>query len=629
MDQQQEPQQMQYDLPATTSTAPITQAAEHQNSKQVFASVYSGVPVFEMQCRQVSVMRRRADKFLNATQILKVAGVDKGRRTKILEREVQTGQHEKVQGGYGKYQGTWIPFERGVEIAEQYGVLEFLRPLFDYVAGPDDLIMTMPKKRRVSTVASASMVRTPRATASTNASAEGSSAPLGRKRALGDAEKDDSLPESFAFFQQMSHDSPSSAAAQMPHYHHPPVNVQRAVPQNCERYRAILMSIFLNPESHRLPDLVTNSNVPPDLDIDLVIDDQGHSSLHWASALARINVLQLLLNLGADPRMVNYNGESALIRAVLVTNNFDNDTFFDLLILLHASIDICDKKGRSVVHHIALTAGIKGRVQASRYYVDNMLAMMQKNGMDIRAVIDLQDKNGDTALNIAARIGNRCMVEQMMRAGANPEVPNRAGLRPVDFGLEDVKLASLFQNKGEDGVYHIPFEETSNDPASVAAFGIEPRAQFYGRQNYLLNSLQSLGDFESTVSNMEDAMANKDMHLRESIEQVCSISQELAESRKVIHALAQRVAVAQLDGAIANEMDTSDSVGKEKELTKQVLKLRALLTAHGISLGEMELSESLSAAASPDQNPVDVARVNQLIAEVLKESAAGGVKIIV
>eukprot|EP00158_Paraphelidium_tribonemae_P006793 Partr_v1_DN27976_c0_g1_i3_m11276 putative Transcription factor len=80
------------------------------SQQPVYCAVYSGVPVFEMSCRSVAVMRRREDSYLNATQILKVAGVDKGRRTKILEREVQIGEHEKVQGGYGKYQGTWYVF---------------------------------------------------------------------------------------------------------------------------------------------------------------------------------------------------------------------------------------------------------------------------------------------------------------------------------------------------------------------------------------------------------------------------------------------------------------------------------------------------------------------------------------
>jgi hypothetical protein len=57
-------------------------------------------------CKGIAVMRRRSDSWLNATQILKVAGFDKPQRTRILEREVQKGEHEKVQGGYGKYQGT-------------------------------------------------------------------------------------------------------------------------------------------------------------------------------------------------------------------------------------------------------------------------------------------------------------------------------------------------------------------------------------------------------------------------------------------------------------------------------------------------------------------------------------------
>lgn len=62
-------------------------------------------------------------RWVNATQILKVAGVPKSARTKILEKEILSGVHEKVQGGCesfgrsvlrfannesdGKYQGTW------------------------------------------------------------------------------------------------------------------------------------------------------------------------------------------------------------------------------------------------------------------------------------------------------------------------------------------------------------------------------------------------------------------------------------------------------------------------------------------------------------------------------------------
>ena len=79
----------------------------------VTQAIYSGVPVYEMTINNVAVMRRRDDSWLNATQILKVAGVEKGRRTKVLEREILSGRHEKVQGGYGKYQGTWLVLVAG------------------------------------------------------------------------------------------------------------------------------------------------------------------------------------------------------------------------------------------------------------------------------------------------------------------------------------------------------------------------------------------------------------------------------------------------------------------------------------------------------------------------------------
>jgi hypothetical protein len=88
-------------IPETSSQIP------RPNSGPIYSAVYSGVPVYEFLVRDVAVMRRRPDSYLNATQILKVAGLEKGKRTKIIEKEVLTGEHEKVQGGYGKYQGTW------------------------------------------------------------------------------------------------------------------------------------------------------------------------------------------------------------------------------------------------------------------------------------------------------------------------------------------------------------------------------------------------------------------------------------------------------------------------------------------------------------------------------------------
>lgn len=69
----------------------------------------SQIPVYEFQFGddlKEHVMRRRHDDWINATHILKAAGFDKPARTRILERDVQKDVHEKIQGGYGKYQGS-------------------------------------------------------------------------------------------------------------------------------------------------------------------------------------------------------------------------------------------------------------------------------------------------------------------------------------------------------------------------------------------------------------------------------------------------------------------------------------------------------------------------------------------
>ncbi|KAJ5263589.1 Glycoside hydrolase superfamily [Penicillium angulare] len=110
---------------------------QEEYKPQIYRAVYSNVSVYEMEVNDVAVMKRRADSWLNATQILKVAGVVKARRTKTLEKEIAAGEHEKVQGGYGKYQGTWVNYHRGVELCREYHVEELLRPLLEYDMSPD------------------------------------------------------------------------------------------------------------------------------------------------------------------------------------------------------------------------------------------------------------------------------------------------------------------------------------------------------------------------------------------------------------------------------------------------------------------------------------------------------------
>ncbi|KAF9121377.1 transcriptional regulator swi6 [Mortierella sp. 14UC] len=467
-------------------------------ASDIYTAVYSGVPVYEVMCRGIAVMRRKQDSFLNATQILKVAGIEKGRRTKILEREVLPGEHEKIQGGYGKYQGTWVPFQRGKDLAKQYEVEPFLRALFEYdvLQGEVDTIHS-PAQRYDRDF-------TPEL----------------------DHGGHNLLHQQQHLHQHLRQNGGGSSLAPPP----PPPPPDELPLEGAERYRSILMAIFLNDDADEIPSLLTDPTIPEDLDIDLVIDDQGHTALHWAAALARIQVLELLVQKNADVRRVNHNGESALIRAVLVTNNYDKQSFPHLLSILHRVIPTVDLKNRTMLHHIAMMAGVRGRGAASRYYMECLLEWIARNGGDFASLVDIQDKNGDTALTIAARVGDRYLARFLIDVGANREIENKVGLRAGDFGVDELERGP------------------SETPFVPRAFTSAPLSKDDGgkRGKEVMHVVQKMVD-ELDVEFSQEIMARQGQ-LKDTQSLLRNATRELTETRRSIvdyRAQAQQVAEAQ------------------------------------------------------------------------------------
>ncbi|SCV01429.1 LANO_0F11738g1_1 [Lachancea nothofagi CBS 11611] len=100
-------------------------AVESEIAPVIEIATYAGVDVYECYCRgQESriVMRRCLDNWVNITQVFKIASFSKTQRTKILEKESNMIKHEKIQGGYGRFQGTWIPLENALYLVEKYNV---------------------------------------------------------------------------------------------------------------------------------------------------------------------------------------------------------------------------------------------------------------------------------------------------------------------------------------------------------------------------------------------------------------------------------------------------------------------------------------------------------------------------
>lgn len=545
-------------------------------------AVYSGVHVYEMEIQGVACMRRRSDGWLNATQILKVAGVDKGKRTKVLEKEILVGEHEKVQGGYGKYQGTWISYKRGREFCRQYGVEEMLRPLLDYDVSADgsggqgqdtptkEQAMAANRKRFYNhldansnrgpstngtffnNISSSTQV----ALAAMNKAAKFNSPTPRSGSVQRQPSRNPSQQEMFPGGSQHSMASQNSFdtdnkldsgyGTQPNGIHEPPrkrkrmnsnegmgppmlpmdTSMRSTTPTEVNEsflYETTLSQEFANAGSDTaqppLPPPNTEEqteklNLILDLfadsgrtdysthdaivqlsgeDFNMPLDHSSNSALHWAATLAKVSLLKLLLRKGANMWRGNAAGQSPLISAVIVNNCWEHSCFPELLELLSPLIEVRDIQGRTVLHHIAVSSGIKGRAPSSKYYLEALLEFLVRVGAQpnssintsatsaaaavaslasqqttgdesgdaialngskgavslvrfLSHIVNAKDKAGNTALNLVARIGNRSIIQQLLEIHADPGLANNKGVSAKDFGVGTDPGESLLVN---------------------------------------------------------------------------------------------------------------------------------------------------------------------------------------
>ncbi|KAF2462215.1 hypothetical protein BDY21DRAFT_368316 [Lineolata rhizophorae] len=399
----------------------------------IYSATYSNVPVYEFNVGGNHVMRRRADDWINATHILKVADYDKPARTRILEREVQKGVHEKVQGGYGKYQGTWIPLEDGRDLADRLGVLSKLLPIFDFVPGPDS---PPPAPKHATAVSSR-----PRAPRQSAAAAARIPAPVqyeDEKFENGSTQFsehiEEATPDNITIVSDSVVEDPDMLnATQYSHASRKRKRGQAAVDimsQQDHEYQMwadSLLDYFMLLESDdRFP---SAPEPPPNTNLDKPIDDKGHTAMHWAAAMGDVGVVRDLINRGARIDCPSNNLETPLMRAVMFTNNFDKQTMTKMITILQPTVVKTDWFGSTVFHHIAATTSSKNKFLCARYYFDCIIAKLAETWIpdEITRLLNAQDKNGDTAIMIAARNGARKCVRALLGRSVALDVPNIRG----------------------------------------------------------------------------------------------------------------------------------------------------------------------------------------------------------
>ncbi|KAI9784568.1 MAG: hypothetical protein M1839_001790 [Geoglossum umbratile] len=463
--------------------------ARSEEPGKIYTATYSNVPVYELNVNGEHVMRKRENDWVNATHILKVANFDKPARTRILEREIQKGTHKKVQGGYGKFQGKGIPPGRcfqGLEFADSNR-----RYLGASGNWPGDRRATQCSPFTMSLVRLRSGRQKPSAGTKTHNSRfykaeEPIAAPSRHQSEL----DDDFDGSSIQLVDEMTPVSTIASGDEGDMFESSQVftgSRKRKRPDERPNqhdqlhmvYADALLDYFVDSTSPcREQNGVCVPPAPPEgFQVDRPIDDRGHTALHWAAAMADVDVVKYFIAAGANVEVHSASGETPLMRAVLFTNNYERRTMPKMINDLKSSIPATDSFGSTVFHHIAATTGSKVKLHAARYYINVICQKMSEEGTadDVSQILDMQDDNGDTALTIAARNGARKCVRALIAYHASPHVPNSVGETADGFIVE--------LNKTRDELFHqassSPFQKLDSRPPRHGQMGALSSLQFH------------------------------------------------------------------------------------------------------------------------------------------------------
>ena len=337
-----------------------------------------------------------------------------------------------------------------------------------------------------------------------------------------------------------------------------------------------------------------------------IIDTEGHTALHWASAMGDVEVIKQLKRFGANLAVHNERGETPFMRSVNFTNCFEKQTFPAVMKELFDTIDARDHSGCTVIHHAAVMKS--GRVTShscSRYYLDNILnRLLETHDPNfVQRLIDAQDGDGNTAVHLAAdRKASKC-IRALLGRGASTDIPNRKGVRAEDLIKElnaGKKARSMPQRSSSpfapESHRHISFRDALSESQKLAvAYQSEAATAVQSRITPLVAE-----KFQALAQTYDEEFKEKEEAEKEARRILGGTQGELGVVRAQISELA-----AQMDDEAAGKAAADASTARKHVLSLVAHRNRVAVqaTADGelalLMNGDSDMGNS--AAESPDQ----------------------------
>ena len=478
-----------------------------------------------------------------------------------------------MQGGYGKYQGTWIPLQEAKELAIKNGVYEKLRPIFEFVAGE----RSPPPAPKHATAAS-SKPRAPRGVPAQRrpnnaavAAAASNQLYTHHQQSLSQSQSQqhqdyEALDTQSQLDPQTTPSHSTTASSPRftpadPHEMQPPSTRKRRRPRDDSPSTLALKShrlwaddlldyFMLSSELQSSPPPLPPSP-PPGTDLNRPIDERGHTALHWAAAMGSVPIVRDLIRRGADVDVQSSTGETPLMRSVIFTNAWDKKCMEPLAVQLVRTVTMQEWHSNSTVFHLicALTSS-KKKYECARYYLDCLLNKMSEvmTSDQIERVLNETDAAGDTAITIAARNGARKCVRSLIGRNAAVDIPNAAG-ETADQLIVQLNCRRQEREIGGGRLSSSPYQPTNSMASGLMEGGpVMPLPFTPMAADGANGTVYTDGTFESTSAlslqtQLLPTLQTKTHALAEKLEmEIREKDSELAEAERVAHLRREEIA---------------------------------------------------------------------------------------
>lgn len=189
-------------------------------------------------------------------------------------------------------------------------------------------------------------------------------------------------------------------------------------------------------------------SIPAILDLGVDVNELNSddvTALHLATTYKKVQSVEQLLKLGADPNLVSPGDKinpTPLQQATFILNSADELTITQLLLESGADPNAVTPDNETALLRLTRAGG-----PPAAFAIEWLI--------DAGADVKMADARGMTPLQYAVLCGNPRVVDMLLTAGADPEQRNQAGFRAIDQ-INAIpypeKMQRVFEKHGADSV---------------------------------------------------------------------------------------------------------------------------------------------------------------------------------